>query len=314
MPFSDLYRRQAALLVRVLPLVADEGCFALKGGTAINLFLRNLPRLSVDIDLTYVPVAPRPESLADIDAAMNRIAERARSVPPVEAITQQPLKGVGAVTKLVVRGEGVQIKIEVTPVLRGCVYEPELRAVAPAVEDSFGYAEIKVVSFADLYGGKIVAALDRQHPRDLFDARDLLANEGIGDALRRAFIVYLISHGRPMNEVLAPNRKDISGEFARGFQGMTDRPVTLDQLTAAREALIASVVGEMPDQHRRFLISFERGVPDWPLLDLEGVAELPAVQWRQRNLDRLRPATRAGLAGRLEEAFARSAVASRDRT
>lgn len=55
MAFSDIYRRQVELLIRTLPAVAEEECFALKGGAAINLFIRNLPRLSVDIDLTYLP-------------------------------------------------------------------------------------------------------------------------------------------------------------------------------------------------------------------------------------------------------------------
>jgi len=302
MPFSDLYRRQAALLVRILPFIADEQCFALKGGTAINLFLRDMPRLSVDIDLTYLPVAPRAESLAEIDAAMKRIAESARSTSPAEDITEQaPLKGEKAVTKLLARGDGVQVKIEVTPVLRGCVYEPKLRTVSPAVEDAFGFAEINIVSFADLYAGKIVAALDRQHPRDLFDVRDLLAREGIDQALRRAFVVYLISHNRPMSEVLAPTRKDISGEFERGFQGMTEEPVALIDLLATREELIANIVGMMPDDHRKFLVSFERGLPDWSLLALSGITDLPAVRWRQQNLDKLKPAARSDLVARLEE-------------
>jgi predicted nucleotidyltransferase component of viral defense system len=303
MPPNDLYGRQVALLIRIIPLVAQEDEFALKGGTAINLFVRDMPRLSVDIDLTYLPVSPRTASLAQIDAAMKRIAGRVTASVPGAHVTETVLRPEGAVTKLVVRAAGVQTKIEVTPVLRGCVYEPEVRPVSPAVEDAFGFAEIRVVSFADLYGGKIVAALDRQHPRDLFDVRDLLANEGIDDALRRAFIVYLLSHDRPMSEVLAPTRKDIAGEFARGFQGMTVQPVGLEELIAAREALIAAVVGDMPEAHRRFLISFERGEPDWPLLSVDGAADLPAVRWRQQNLDRLSPEARAALVARLEEAI-----------
>jgi len=193
MAFNDLYRRQVVLLVRVLPFVTEEECFALKGGTAINLFIRDLPRLSVDIDLTYLPVKPRRESLADIDAAMNRIGDRLREqLHDVRAHAGRSREGV--VTKLIVRAGDVQIKIEVTPVLRGCVFAPEMRAVAPSVESSFGFAEARIVSFADLYGGKLVAALDRQHPRDLFDARALLAAEGIDNDLREAFLVYLISH------------------------------------------------------------------------------------------------------------------------
>lgn len=176
MPFADIYRRQVTLLLRALPHVASEECFALKGGTAINLFIREMPRLSVDIDLTYLPVEARLPSLVAIDLAMKRIAGRLRLGIPGSQVTE--VKTDEAVTRLFVRTEGVQIKVEVTPVLRGCVYQPELRAVSPTVEDSFGFAEIKVVSFPDLYAGKIVAALDRQQPRDLFDARDLLANEG----------------------------------------------------------------------------------------------------------------------------------------
>lgn len=301
MPFRDNYRKQVVLLVRILPLVAEESCFALKGGTAINLFIRDMPRLSVDIDLTYVPVAPRADSLVAIDAAMKRIAARVKKANPDAQIAMAGSEG--AITRFIVRQRGVQTKVEMTPVLRGCVYEPETRSVSEAVESAFGFAEMPVVSFADLYAGKIVAALDRQHPRDLFDVRDLLANEGIDDALRKAFIVYLLSHGRPMSEVLAPTRKDISDEFLRGFEGMTEQPVSRDELIAAREALIAEIVDKMPDSYRRFLISFERGAPDWTLLGVPGAAELPAVKWRQQNLDKLTKEKRAELVEALEKAL-----------
>ena len=181
----------------------------------------------------------------------------------------------------------MQIKIEITPVLRGTVYDPVVTAVVPTVEDEFGFAEMQVVSFADLYAGKIVAALDRQHPRDLFDVRDLLAHEGISDELRRAFLVYLISHNRPMAEVLAPTRKPLAEEFARGFVGMTQEPVALADLEAAREAIIAAMIADMPDAHRHFLVGFKRGQPDWELLGIPEAQRLPAVLWKQRNLDRL---------------------------
>jgi hypothetical protein len=301
MPTAELYRRQAALLIKAVPLVAAETCFALKGGSAINLFVRDMPRLSVDLDLTYLPVADRAVSLTAIDAAMRRLARTIGRGIPGARVSLSTLKGEHCVTKLVVRADGVQIKIEVTPVLRGCVYEPSTRVVSKRVEDHFGFAEIQVVSFPDLYAGKIVAALDRQHPRDLFDVRDLLANEGINDELRKAFIVYLLSHNRPMAEVLAPMRLDISAEFARGFNGMTETPVTLDELQRAREDVIASVVGKMPPDHRRFLISIKRGEPDWALLDLPGAEALPAVRWRLENLARLDATKRAALLARLGE-------------
>jgi predicted nucleotidyltransferase component of viral defense system len=299
MAFAEMYRRQVALLIRVLPLVTEEACFALKGGTAINLFVRDLPRLSVDIDLTYLPVAPRPQSLADINAAMKRISARIKASIPNAQITEAVTEN--TVVKLMVRSQGVQIKIEVTPVLRGCVFEPAMTSVQPAVEEEFGFAEARVVSFADLYAGKIVAALDRQHPRDFFDVRDLLTNEGITDDLRQAFIVYLLSHNRPMSEVLAPTLKNIESAYKHGFEGMPREPVSLAELIAARDDLIDVIVGDMPSDHRQFLISFERGKPDWDLLGLPGATELPAVRFRQQNLDKLPKDKRAQLVARLEE-------------
>jgi predicted nucleotidyltransferase component of viral defense system len=160
--FSEVCRKQVELLIRILPFIAKEDCFALKGGTAINLFVRNMPRLSVDIDLTYLPVLPRAESLAAIDAAMKRIAERIRKGLRGAQVTEAVIQPEKAVTKLLIRVGGVQTKIEVTPVLRGCVYEPKLLTVSRSVEETFGFAEVRVVSFADLYGGKIVAALGGQ--------------------------------------------------------------------------------------------------------------------------------------------------------
>jgi predicted nucleotidyltransferase component of viral defense system len=299
MPFTEAYRRQVALLVRILPFVAEEKCFALKGGTAINLFVRNLPRLSVDIDLAYLPIHARQESLAEIDAAMKRIIARIKRDNPQARINEAYAEPEHAITRLVVRADGLQIKIEVTPVMRGSVYPPETRRVTAAVEATFGFAEIQVVSFADLYGGKIVAALDRQHPRDFFDVRDLLANEGIGDALRRAFIVYLLCHNRPMHEILAAKRKNIDQEYLRGFSGMTETEITLGQLIQAREDLITSIVGAMPQEHRRFLITFEEGNPNWDLLGVPAAADLPAVRWRQQNLDTLTKKTRAELVASL---------------
>jgi predicted nucleotidyltransferase component of viral defense system len=300
MPAAEIYRRQAALLIRVIPLVAKEPCFALKGGTAINLFVRNMPRLSVDLDLTYLPIADRITSLQAIDDAMRRLEKIIETGIPGARVTSTA-NNEHCVTRLLLRANDVQIKIEVTPVLRGCVYAPSPMSVSKEVEEQFGFAEIEVVSFADLYAGKIVAALDRQHPRDLFDVRDLLANEGISGKLRKAFIVYLVSHNRPMSEILEPKRLDIAPEFERGFEGMTENPVTLSDLLQAREDLIGIIVGKMPEEHRRFLISIKRGEPDWALLDLPGVEDLPAVRWRLENLAKLDKTKRDAMIARLSE-------------
>jgi predicted nucleotidyltransferase component of viral defense system len=298
MPFSESYRKQVALLVRVIPIVAEETCFALKGGTAINLFVRDMPRLSVDIDLTYLPVQSYAESLAAIDAAMGRIATQVKSKIAKSTVAEgQP----GSRTHLLVRADGATTKIDVTPVLRGTIHDPETKTVTEKVEQQFGFAEIPVLSFADLYAGKIVAALDRQHPRDFFDTRDLYENEGVDDALRSAFIVYLESHARPVHEVLTARRKDMTLDYKRDFIGMTEEAITLRELVEEREILITDIVGNMPGDHKKFLLSFERGEPDWKLIGLPKAAELPAIKWRQQNLDSLPKERRAELVASLEK-------------
>jgi predicted nucleotidyltransferase component of viral defense system len=303
MPVTERYRRQAALLIQVMPFVAAEKEFALKGGTAINLFVRDMPRISVDLDLTYLPVADRTTSLKAIDAAMKRIADAITAGMRGARVDASRPKGEACITRLDVRVDNAQVKIEVTPVLRGCVYQPAVKHVSAKVEEQFGYAEMQVVNAADLFAGKIVAALDRQHPRDQFDVRDLLANEGIDETLRKAFIVYLLSHNRPMAEVLAPQRLDISAEYKRGFDGMVDEPVSLDDLLKAREEIIKEIVGKMPEPHKKFLVSVKKREPDWPLLDLEAAKELPAVRWKLENLAKLTAEKRAQLLKGLNQAL-----------
>ncbi len=291
MPISETYRAQVQLLVRTLPLVAQEDVFALKGGTAINLFVRDLPRLSVDIDLAYLPIQDRPTSLAEIKKALLRIAKRIEDtlnakVTPAPSGTPQEL------TKLLISTKDGKIKIEVTPVLRGSVFPVVTMQIQPNVQDAYGFAEMQVLAFADLYGGKIAAALDRQHPRDLFDVRDLMANEGIDANLRAAFAIYLISHRRPMAEILAARPKDIKNEFERGFAGMTAEEVTLEELLDARTQIHKLIAGDMPNHHRELLLSVEACQPNWSLLtqdnlDPNAIAQLPAVQWRLTNINSL---------------------------
>ncbi|WP_454623417.1 nucleotidyl transferase AbiEii/AbiGii toxin family protein [Brucella anthropi] len=305
MPFRDQYQGQVRLLMRLVPIVARETCFALKGGTAINLFIRNLPRLSVDIDLMYLPVNDRPEALAEIDAAMKRI----RSSALAEVAGARVAENVhdSAILRLLVMAEGTQVKIEVSPVLRGVVHEPSVIPVTEAVEEVFGFAETSVVSFEDLFAGKLVAALDRQHPRDLFDVRSLFAHEGLSDELREVFLVYLLSHNRPMGEVLSGRVKDLANEYRNGFEGMTEEVVHIEELIETQQQMIEELIGGMPDKHREFLIGFERGEPDWPLLKIGHVAELPAIRWRQRNLDKLKPVQRSALVELLRSSLDRRA-------
>lgn len=282
---AEIYSAQVALLVRTIPEIAREDTFALKGGTAINLFVRDLPRLSVDIDLVYLPIAARTESLAAIHQGFARIAGNLRKRLGVKVTEQK--SGDGA--KLIVRAGAAQIKVEVSPVLRGTVFDPEVCSVRPTVEDRFGYAEMLVVALPDLYAGKIAAALDRQHPRDLFDILHLYENEGITDDLFKAFLIYLVSHNRPPHELLDPNLLDLNALYVGEFQGMTVEPVPLASLLDIRAKLIADIQKRTrEDAPAAFLRSFFAGDPDWSRVVLPiDASRLPAVQWKQQNLGRL---------------------------
>lgn len=281
----DRYVRQVNLLVRTLPEIAEEEEFALKGGTAINLFVRDLPRLSVDIDLVYLPIAERAESLAAVRESLSRIASR---IDRRSGLESRKLSADG--TKFEVSDGTARVLIEANPVLRGTVFPAELRAVSPKVEERFGFAEMQVVSMADLYAGKIAAALDRQHPRDLFDVHYLLETDGIADELFTAFLVYLVSHNRPPHELLAPHFQDLSSIYENDFVGMTVEEVSLTTLEAVRKQLVKEIQGRAgTDEARDFLLSFFSLEPDLAKLALEAdIAALPAVKWKLRNLEILR--------------------------
>ncbi len=283
------YRNQIMLLLELLPLVEETGCFSLKGGTAINLFIRDMPRLSVDIDLTYKFIKSRTDSLTDISIALNKVAETAgRQLPGIRI--QKKILGVEQrIHKLFVHREGINIKIEPNEVSRGTVYGVSKMKLSRSVTERFDFmAEITCNSTADIYGSKICAALDRQHPRDLFDIKILFENEGVTDAIRTAFIVYLCSSGRPFEEFLSPNYIDLRNAFENQFRGMSLIPVTLGELESARERLTGEIMASLTDSERQFLYSFSEGLPDWSLLALpEHIPDLPAVKWKLLNIAKM---------------------------
>ena len=295
---ASSYEDQAQLLVQVLPFVAREAVFALKGGTALNLFLRPMPRLSVDIDLTYLPLAGREKSLADCRQALARIADDLESVSPQFGTAQQ--MGGDEELRILVSNSRVRIKVEVSPVLRGAIYQPEMHDIHPAVEERFGFASMAVLSKPDLYGGKICAALDRQHPRDLFDIMLLLAEKGLNRKIFDGFLVYLISHQRSLADLLAPKLSDLTPAFENQFRGMTPLDVRLEELEQARTDLLRSVSGMFTDKDKAFLLGVKRGEPDWSLLNVDGVDQLPAVQWKLENIRRMSAKKHQGAIARLE--------------
>jgi len=152
---------------------------AVKGGTAINLFVRDLPRLSVDIDLIYVPLEDRNKAFSRISAALRRVKDRIESLLPGSRVALVD-QGGGMEVKLQIQRARSHIKVEVNPTLRGHLLALRTLSTSQQVEKIFeAFVEMPVISHGELFGGKLCAALDRQHPRDLFDVRYLLDTEGI---------------------------------------------------------------------------------------------------------------------------------------
>ena len=283
---NPLYLDTARLLTQVAPLVFLDDTFALKGGTAINLFVRDMPRLSVDLDLVFPDhTLPRDRALARINDALWQAAERLNKRG---FQTYAPAAQAGE-TKLLVRHGRIEVKIEVNFVLRGTVQPVRQASLAPVARDVLmADLNVPMVSLEDLYGGKLVAALDRQHPRDLFDVMQLFEHEGITPGIRRAFVVYLASHNRPVHEVLFPQLRDIRHDFRRHFDGMTAEPVPLDALLATRERLLRELQEGLDENERRFLLSLVSGGPDWSLMGVAHLEQLPGIRWKLHNLARLR--------------------------
>jgi predicted nucleotidyltransferase component of viral defense system len=286
----SIFYKQAELVVRVLPDIQVEEFFALKGGTAINFFIRDLPRLSVDIDLTYLPLTDRKKALMDIHGALQRITDRIERKPPRTKIISRVSRETSLLIGLLVMREDATVKIEPNTIMRGAVFPAEIRPITRHAEELFEYhLDVRTLSLADLYGGKICAALDRQHPRDLYDIHLLFRAEGITDEIRKAFVVYLICQPRPILEILNPSLVDIRENFDKEFRGLVREPLTCKVLEETRSQLIGEIKAGLTAEERAFIVSVKEGNPHWELMELAGIEQLPAIHWKLINIEKMTP-------------------------
>ena len=258
-------------------MVFADNVFPLKGGTAVNLFVRDIPRLSVDLDLVFIDYRlERDDALAKFNEAIRRAVDRLkkRGFQTYAATVAD-----AGETKLFVRRDKLEVKVKVNFVLRGTVHPIRTASLTPKARGTLlADLELPVLSLEDLYGGKLVAALDRQHPRDLFDVLQLFRHEGITPGIRRSFVAYLACHNRPIHEVLYPNLQDISADYDNTFRGMTTEPVELTVLLSARERMIAELQAHLDHDERAFLLSLARNEPNWALLGIEHLEQLPGIR------------------------------------
>lgn len=272
---NSVYFRKAKLLLRALPFLYEEKDFALHGGTAINFFIRDMPRLSVDIDLTFLPITDRETAAREISAMFSRLLKR------LQKTKKNVVAGGGskAPRVITIKEEDALIKVEANFFFTGSVYPSERRELCESAETDLELSvEANVLSLPELYGGKICAALDRQHPRDLFDVKLLLENEGITDEIRKCFIIYLVGHPKPMARILDPGYVELDGVFSSEFRGMSVNPVSLKEIEETKGKMLRTIRKGMTDKEREFILSVKKGIPEWALIELDGVDRLPAIQ------------------------------------
>ena len=299
----ERYKKQVDLLLDVLPFVARQRVFGLKGGTAINLFHLPFPRLSVDIDLCYLPIEGRDQSMRGMHAALTQIKTEIKKSLKCIVTPTKPLDGKSE-AKLIVSRDGTEVKIEPNYIIRGSLYPVEDIYASSAVADLFNkVVQAPCLSADDLYGGKICAALDRQHPRDLFDMLVFFRHQSIDGNLRDAFVYYLISHNRPFHELLSPKDKPLKSMFETEFIGMTSEIVKLDELLQTRITLKNKVLSSFDDQSRKFIYSVARGKPSWDLYAHPKICDYPSVLWRMHNIQKMDEKKRASQALALEHLF-----------
>ena len=287
---KEEYQRQVNLLLDILPIVAQTEVFALKGGTAINFFVLDCPRLSVDIDLHYIPLNSRKEALQDIRDNMEAIKSGIEKSFPNTKVSITP-----KTCNALVRNDKALIKIEPNHVIRGTLLPPVGMSLCPSLEQEFNRSmNIDCMAKPELYAGKLCAALQRQHPRDLFDTLLFLEEgEGLTREVIDAFLIYLISQGKPIHEMLAPNIHDRGYLNNNQFLGMTKKDVSLERLREIQRSLPAKILSAMTERDKAFLIGFKEGEPNWNLLSFPNAKELPAVRWKQLNLNKINKGKRA---------------------
>jgi predicted nucleotidyltransferase component of viral defense system len=276
------FEKQVILLLDVLEMLSKYPSFALKGGTAINFFYADLPRLSVDIDLSYTTINSRADFLrANENFFQSFMADlKERGYMGQTQRTQQ-----GLPKQLSIMGKEVDIKIDVNLILRGTVYLPVTLMTCDRIREKYGKrVYCQVLSKEEVFAGKFCAALDRQHPRDLFDVKLFLEENQITETQKKAFLVYLLSGNRPISEMINPNRLDQRLTFEKEFEGMTDKGVKYLELEKAREDLIEAIDQSLTEADRKFLLSFKKMEPNWDHLGMNHIKDMPAIQWKLYNL------------------------------
>jgi len=277
---NNNYHKQVALLISVIPEIALEPRFALHGGTAINLFDRDMPRLSVDIDLTYIPIEDRETSFTNISVALTNI----------KSSIEKRLQGSSVehkveLHKLLVSYNDAMIKIEVSQIVRGTLGAVTEKILCKKAQEKFDtFCSINVVPKGQLYGGKVCAAMDRQHPRDIFDVKQLLQREGFTQEIKEGFLFRLLSSDRSIQDLLFPNLQDQRLAMTNQFAGMSEEQFTYEEYEFVRETMVKTVQASITEADKLFILGFKDVIPNWAIYSFE---KYPSIKWKLQNLEKI---------------------------
>jgi len=151
---NKIYKQQVGLLLKIIPTLAEIDNFAIHSGTAINFYMLDLPRYSVDIDVTYIPITPREESFEGIHKGLSDLKEKIKSVVPDITITEKP-------NKIYCSQKGVMVKIEVSGTKKGTVqknpFENVFTRIDKTVKRAVSEATITQLKNRDLSAHKELA-------------------------------------------------------------------------------------------------------------------------------------------------------------
>lgn len=300
---NSKYLDQVSLLIDLLPVISSNQQFALKGGTAINLFMLDFPRLSIDIDLCYLPLAPRDQALGDISNFIQEVSSKFRYAG---FKTREKRTAEGYESTIYVRSKTTEVKVEINLVVRGAVRKPIVKMLAPSAQNLFKRAvEMQCLDPDDLYGGKLCAALDRQNPRDFFDLHLFLKHNAYTRSLHETFMVYLLSSKRPISDLINPKKHNMQPTYEKLFAGMSVLEIDCSTLEETRDTMFSLVFDSFTPSDKEFLLSFKKGKPHWDLFPIKNAHEFPSVKWKLHNIQSMSPQERLVALKKLEQQLTR---------
>lgn len=250
------------------------------------MFHNNLPRLSVDVDLTYIPIEDRDASILNINKGLFKIAQEIEKLNLKANIIGNDIQ-----KKISCYNHNTQIIIEPNYILRGTVFLPERKEICISLKKQFGNISITTLSYEEVYAGKLCASLDRGHPRDIFDVYYLYKNGEITDGMVKCFIVYSLCHNSKsiyglLNGKTRHQNNEIKKLLETSFYGMTNISFTMEDYMRTQIKLREDLKKKILS-YKNFINNFYNLTVDIKNAPFKNFYDLPGVKWRMLNLEKL---------------------------